>query len=37
MVVVLAKTPRENVLSLKTFAIMMTDEILCANGRKIIT
>lgn len=37
MVVVLAKRLRENLLSLKTFAMMMTDEILCANGRNIIT
>lgn len=37
VVVVLAKRLRENVLSLKTFAIMMTDEILCTNGRNIIT
>lgn len=37
VVVVLAKRLRENLLSLKTFAMMMTDEILCANGRNIIT
>lgn len=34
---VLAKRLRENVLILKKFAIMMTDEILCANGRNIKT
>lgn len=37
MAVVLAKRLRENVLTLKKFAIMMTDEILCAKGRNIKT
>lgn len=37
VVVGLAKRLRENVLSLKIFAITITDEILCTNGRKIIT